>query len=51
MHKHVYEYLDNVLRDISRVDALFDRHSWRQLPADFQQSLKRVAERRCVRPA
>ena len=23
MHKHVYEYLDKVLRDITRVDALF----------------------------
>ena len=23
MHKHVYEYLDRVLRDVTRVDALF----------------------------
>ena len=23
MHKHVYEYLDKVLRDVTRVDALF----------------------------
>ena len=23
MHKHVYEYLDRALRDVTRVDALF----------------------------
>ena len=51
MHKHVYEYLDKVLRN-TRVDALFGGKvvilggDCRQMPTVIQSA----AERRCVRP-
>ena len=43
MHKHVYEYLDRVLRDITRVDALFGGKvvilggDFRQIPTVIQK--------------
>ena len=43
MHQHVYEYLDKVLRDITRVDALFGGKvvilggDFRQIPTVIQK--------------
>ena len=43
MHKHVYEYLDKVLRNITRVDALFGGKvvilggDFRQMPTVIQK--------------
>ena len=47
MHKHVYEYLDKVLRNITRGDALFGGKVV-ILGGDFRQIPKGVTECRCV---